>query len=45
MFLTKEHSQKGSDACITAVSLIYFSLCIANLYLVIDQPDIITCTW
>ena len=30
-FLTKEHSQKGSAARSTAVSVIYFALCIANL--------------
>jgi len=29
-FLMKEYSQKGSDACIAAVSLLYSSLCIAN---------------
>lgn len=31
IFLKKEHSQKGSDACIIALSLFYFSLYIANL--------------
>jgi len=31
IYLTTEHSQKASDACITAVSLISFSMCIASL--------------